>query len=187
MAAVGMGKLSKLPEPLLNSTNIPLDELEPMQLFFRVMVESGMYWNFIGWSQILAGGLLMTQRFASLGAAIFFGIILNIFVITFSYGFIGTPVVTGLMLLTTIFLILWDIEKWQFIFRPYSLENLLPPQSLSIIGKPFWEVLGVLMFVLIFILYFTGYNITFQIITCLLIGFTGFVIFFLLQRRSPSL
>ncbi|MFD2203089.1 hypothetical protein [Shivajiella indica] len=184
MAAVGMGKLSSTPIPLALAANKPIQELEPIQLFFRVMAESGLYWNFIGWSQIIAGGLLMTQRFASLGAAMFFGIILNIFVITVSYGFTGTPIVTGLMLLAVCFLLLWDIEKWQFLFLPYSIENLTAPQTLQIIGNTFWEILGLALFILIFSLYALGFDLLIQMASCLVLGLIGFVLYFLLQRRN---
>lgn len=184
MAAVGMGKLSATPIPLALAADKPIQELEPIQLFFRVMAESGLYWNFIGWSQVIAGGLLMTQRFASLGAAMFLGIILNIFVITVSYGFTGTPIVTGLMLVAVLFLLLWDIEKWQFLFRPYSIENLSPPQSLQIIGKTFWEILGLVLFILIFSLYALGFDILIQMASCLSVGLIGFVLYFLLPRRN---
>lgn len=184
MAAIGMGKLSSSPIPLMFSADKSLDELEPIQLFFRVMAESGLYWNFIGWSQVIAGGFLMTQRFASLGAVLFFGIILNIFVITVAYGFTGTPIVTGLMLLAVVFLLLWDIEKWQFLFRPYTLENLPPPQPMPHIGKPFWEILGLVLFLLIFALYALGYDVIIQMIACLLLGLVGFILYFLVQKRE---
>lgn len=186
MAAVGMGKLSSIPVPVGASADQPLQELEPIQLFFRVMAESGLYWNFIGWSQIAAGALLLTQRFASLGAALFFGIILNIFIITVSYGFSGTPVVTGLMLLAATFLLLWDIEKWQFLFSPYTNENLPPPQHLKIIGRPYWEMQGAILLVLIFALYAAGYDVSIQIVACFLTGFTGFVLYWFIRKPAPS-
>jgi hypothetical protein len=35
--------------------------------FFEMMCQSGLYWQFIGWAQLLAGLLLLTQRYALLG------------------------------------------------------------------------------------------------------------------------
>lgn len=101
IAAFVMGKVTAQPMAIVQVAK-PIGELEPLQQFFRVMMESGLYWHFIGWTQIIAGVLLSTQRYARLGALIFFGLILNIFVITISYPFQGTPVVTGLMLLATL-------------------------------------------------------------------------------------
>ncbi|TAE90575.1 MAG: hypothetical protein EAY81_00645, partial [Bacteroidetes bacterium] len=80
MAAFGMGKISGSAIPIA-SLDEPIQNLGPVQLFFRVMVESGFYWDFIGWAQLAAGVLLMTHRFAALGAALFFGMMLNIFII----------------------------------------------------------------------------------------------------------
>jgi len=36
---------------------------------------------------------------------------LNVFFITISYDFRGTPVVTGLMLLATVYLLIWDYDR----------------------------------------------------------------------------
>src|SRR5687768_16003189 len=76
IAAFGMGKFNNQ-ELLISSPGVSIEKLEPIQQFFRVMATSGLYWKFIGWSQVIAGALLMTQRFSKIGAAIFFGLILN--------------------------------------------------------------------------------------------------------------
>ena len=102
IAAIGMGKLGGPKVDIMGASAAPLnDSISRIALFFKVMQESGLYWSFIGWSQIIAGVLLISQRFSKLGAAIFFGLILNIFIITLSYDFRGTPIITGLMLLAT--------------------------------------------------------------------------------------
>ncbi|TCI95040.1 hypothetical protein [Tenacibaculum sp. M341] len=76
--------------------------------FFETLYESGIYWKFLGLGQLIAGLLLITQRYAKLGAVMFFPIMANIFVITISYDFRYTYVVTALMLLANILLLLWD-------------------------------------------------------------------------------
>ncbi|MEO0472254.1 MAG: DoxX family protein, partial [Bacteroidota bacterium] len=50
--------------------------------FFEAMYQTGFYWKFLGLSQLIAGILLLTQRFATFGAMIFFAVILNIMIIT---------------------------------------------------------------------------------------------------------
>ena len=47
----------------------------------------------------MANLLLLTQRYALLGALAYVSIMANIFVITLSYDFGGTPIITGLLLL----------------------------------------------------------------------------------------
>jgi uncharacterized membrane protein YphA (DoxX/SURF4 family) len=76
--------------------------------YFETMYQSGIYWRLIGVAQFIAGSLLLTQRFAKLGAIVYLPIITNIFLVTISYEFRGTPIITGLMLLSTLFLIYWD-------------------------------------------------------------------------------
>ena len=53
--------------------------------FFETLYRSGIYWQFLGWGQLVAGLLLMTQFYSTLGALVFLPIILNVFVITISY------------------------------------------------------------------------------------------------------
>lgn len=97
-------------------TTLPTDT--PVGYFFEAMYQSGFYWKFLGWSQLIAGVLMMTQRFSTIGALIFFPIILNITLITHSVNFgTGTPTVTTLMLLGTVYLLLWDYSKWIILFK----------------------------------------------------------------------
>lgn len=83
----------------------------PVGAYFEAMYQTGWYWNFLGAAQLVAAFLLMTQRYATLGAVLFFTIIVNIWAITVSIGFSGTWIITTLMLLATLLLLLWDWEK----------------------------------------------------------------------------
>jgi len=83
----------------------------PIGYFFEAMYQSGGYWRFLGWSQLIAGALLLLPATATIGALLFFPIILNIFVITVALHFTGTPVITGLMLLASLFLLCWDYHR----------------------------------------------------------------------------
>ena len=95
-------------------TQISVDT--PTGLFFEGLYQTGMYWNFLGWAQVLSAFLLMTQRFATLGAVFFFFIISNIWVITISMHFSGTWVITSLILIAVIMLLLWDYQKLKYLF-----------------------------------------------------------------------
>ncbi len=83
----------------------------PIGYFFEAMYQSGGYWRFLGWSQLIAGALLLLPATATIGALLFFPIILNIFVITVALHFTGTPLITGLMLLASLFLLCWDYHR----------------------------------------------------------------------------
>ena len=131
------------------NNKIPINELPPAAVFFRVLVESGTYWHFIGISQLISGVLMITQRFSRLGALLYFIIILNIFIITIAFDFQGTPLITGLMLLAGLFLLLWDIEALlPLIFNRYKFEK----QSLQIADQAYWIYLGLVILISIFLL-----------------------------------
>lgn len=88
----------------------------PVGFFFEALYRSGFYWRFLGICQLTVALLLVIPKTATLGALAYFPLILNIFVITVSLHFTGTPVITGLMLLANIYLLCWDYEKLKKIF-----------------------------------------------------------------------
>jgi hypothetical protein len=136
--------------------------------FFETIYQSGLYWKFIGLGQLVAGALLMTQRFAMLGAVINLPIILNVFIITISYDFAGTPLITGMMLLANLFLLIWD---WN---RLRVLINIAPqfdsPERIE--AKRIWEVCGItlLLFTSVYRIYADKYNPVFWFSICSVIG-----------------
>lgn len=89
----------------------------PVGFFFEAMYSTGFYWRFIGLCQLAAALLLLIPRTATIGALVYFPLILNIFVITVSLDFRGTPVITGLMLLANIYLLCWDYDKLKRLFN----------------------------------------------------------------------
>lgn len=70
-------------------TSLPLED--PVGFFFEAMFRTGFYWRFLGLAQVTAAALLLIPRTTTLGAVIYFPIILNIFLITVSMRFQGTP------------------------------------------------------------------------------------------------
>lgn len=178
ISVFSLGKFSS--ETFLNiQENPPLDSAER---FFQTMTHSGIYWKFIGWTQIVAGFLLMTQRFAKLGALIFFPVILNIFMITISYHFHGTPIITGLMLLANIYLIVWDWNTIRFIATQPKTETgySLP---LKIINLSYWAYWGIVMFISILLLPFLHFDPVLGIFVCFLEGLIGFILYLILKKR----
>ena len=97
--------------------------------FFEAMYQTGLYWRFLGASQVLAGVLLLFPRLAHLGAALFLPIITNIFVVTVALGFQGTPFVTGPMLLAVTWLCAWDWHRLRGLFAdPTAAPAPRPPK-----------------------------------------------------------
>jgi uncharacterized membrane protein YphA (DoxX/SURF4 family) len=89
----------------------------PVGFFFEAMYRTGFYWRFLGLCQLGAALLLLIPRTATIGALVYFPLILNIFVITVSLDFRGTPFITGLMLLANIYLLCWDYDKLKHLVR----------------------------------------------------------------------
>ena len=83
----------------------------PLGGLFETLYQSGLYWKFLGVSQIIAGVLLLVPAARTLGALLFAPIIANIFIITLSYDFHGTPVLTAQMVLAILFLLAWDYDR----------------------------------------------------------------------------
>ena len=79
--------------------------------FFEALYRASGWWRFLGLAQVIACVLLLIPRTATLGALLFLPTILNIVIITISIDFKGTPVVTSLMLLATLYLLFWDYDR----------------------------------------------------------------------------
>ncbi|WP_247656515.1 hypothetical protein [Maribacter sp. MMG018] len=159
-------------------------ELNPINSawhFFETMYQSGLYWKFIGIAQLIAGFLLMTQRYSKLGALINLPIILNIFIITLSYYFAYTPVVTGLMLFANLLLIFWEWNEIKILF------NLTPTfdQNIRLEKDLFWQIIGLVLFLFTFTyrLLINKYDLVFWMLTCVLISLFGLIIGLYRERK----
>ncbi len=156
-----------------NCEDAPIDTF---MHFFETLYRSGLYWNFLGWSQLIASLLLMTQLFSALGALAFFPIILNVFVITVAYEFGGTPIITGLMLLANIFLLMWDYKKLEplFMFGNKRIEMHSPTHPYY--NNLMWAWLGLLLFftTVVYVATF-GRNPIGWFLVCVVVGFGGLI------------
>ncbi|MEJ7811059.1 MAG: DoxX family membrane protein [Gemmatimonadaceae bacterium] len=105
-------------------TKLGLDD--PVGFFFEAIYRTGIWYPFIGWCQVIAALLLLVPRTATLGAVLYFPIILNIFLITVGVGFTGTPFITGPMLLGATYLLCWDYDRWKgIVWQPGHPEGHL--------------------------------------------------------------
>jgi hypothetical protein len=141
---------------------------------FETLYQSGIWWKFLGLGQLVAGLLLMTQRYAKLGALMFLPIVANVFVITVSYDFRGTPIITGLMLIANFLLVLWDWDEIKILFNKTPVFSTTPRFE----NDKIWELTGLLLFLFTFTyrLIQDGYNFFFWIVGCFAIVIVGLVI-----------
>ncbi|WP_339143565.1 hypothetical protein [Croceitalea sp. MTPC5] len=153
--------------------------------FFETLYASGLYWKFIGVAQLVSGFLLMTQRYSKLAALVNLPIILNIFMITLSYYFAFTPVITGLMLLANILLIVWEWNELKIIF---NLRPTLTHEKLMENDK-LWSLFGLVLFVqTLFCKLFLGEeNAIFWLLSFPLLGLLALVLGLKRERKRRYL
>ncbi len=122
--------LGFIPSGMIKVMDKPFTRVENTGVFFDfldALYATGFYYNMIGVVQVVAGILLITQRYATLGAAIFLPVIFNIAILTLSTIGSLTPVIATSMLFGIIFLLMWDYYKWIDILRPDHLIKMRNP------------------------------------------------------------
>ena len=102
----------------------------PMGHYLDALFQTGFYYTFIGVLQMGAAILLLIPRTATLGALLYFPIILNIFILTLSTRFVGSLLSSPLMVLANLYLLCWDYHKLKFIL-PFNF-----PAPQEVIPKP---------------------------------------------------
>lgn len=96
----------------------------PMGYYLEALhYSTGYYYTFIGVAQIAAAIFLLIPRAATLGAFIYFPIILNITVLTYATRFDGSFFTAPLMTLANLYILGWNYEKWKFIMPFYRFDN----------------------------------------------------------------
>lgn len=88
-----------------------LPDSHPVGHYFNALYQTGFYYEFLGWGQLIAALLLLIPRTSHIGALMFLPIIANIAVLTASVGFKGTWVITLFMLLAATFLTAWEYDR----------------------------------------------------------------------------
>ena len=97
------------------------------------MYQTGLFWNFIGAVQVVAGVLLLSLRHAHLGALLCLPVIASINVINIAPGFGLTTVITAFMLLAALYQRCWDYDRLRGLFtsRPFEARQRIPTLELD--------------------------------------------------------
>lgn len=105
--------------------------------------------QFIGVAQLLIGLLLLTGRFALLGAVLLVPMWLNIIFLTWSQHWQGTPFLTTGFLILTVGLLLHDYARLKWLIYPPTDATLLRTQQLQTGPLPvellWWLGLGIII------------------------------------------
>jgi hypothetical protein len=91
--------------------------------YLEALHQTGYYYTFIGYAQILAAIFLLIPRTVTLGAFLYFPIIFNILILTYATRFEGSIFTAPLMTLANLYLLGWNYEKWKYILPFNRLEN----------------------------------------------------------------
>ena len=113
---------------LLGQRFTTMPNTTPSGAFFEALYQTGLFWNFVGAVQVVAGVLLLTPRHAHLGALLFLPVMASITVINVALGFGLTTVITALMLLAALYLCCWDYDRFRSLFtsRPFEPRHRIP-------------------------------------------------------------
>ncbi|MFN8357617.1 MAG: DoxX family protein [Spirosomataceae bacterium] len=108
-----------------------LSNNHPMGHYLEALFHTSFYYPFIGVIQMTAAVLLLIPRTATLGAVIYFPVILNICVLSLAVRFDGSLVSSPLMVLANLYLLCWDYDKLKYLFPFYRpavtpLEPVVP-------------------------------------------------------------
>ncbi len=123
----------------------------PMGNFLEAFHHTGYYYPFVGYMQVLAAVLLLIPRTATIGAFIYFPIILNICILSLAVRFDGSQVTAPLMVCAVLFLLCWDYHKFKNIF-PFNYtasQTQLPTKDELSKKNPFKFFAGVFAVILL--------------------------------------
>ena len=131
LAFVPSGLVKIVGEPF---TTLPVSD--PVGKFFAGFFSADVYYRFVGIAQWMAGGLLLIPHFATIGALMYFPIIVNIFAITVAIGppFAGTRFVTGALLAGNVYLLFWDWDRWKHILPTAAQAKARHADVLTTVG-----------------------------------------------------
>jgi uncharacterized membrane protein YphA (DoxX/SURF4 family) len=95
----------------------------PMGHYLEALSHTGYYYTFIGVVQVAAAIMLLIPRTVTLGAFLYFPIILNICILTYAVRFDGSLFTAPLMTLANLYILGWNYEKWKYILPFNRLAN----------------------------------------------------------------
>jgi uncharacterized membrane protein YphA (DoxX/SURF4 family) len=148
---IGFGFLPAGLKKVLGQPFTDPNNVGPFHDFLHALLDTGPLYRFVGIVQIAGALLLMTQRFAAVGAAILAPVLCVIAVFVWTTAGIPTRVTVTLMLGGVLGLLFWDIHKWRGLWvsdrREQSLELAAVPQ---VIDAGLWTKAGLMVALLYF-------------------------------------
>lgn len=133
-----------------------------MGAYLEALHHTGYYYTFIGIAQVVAAVLLLIPRTVTLGALLYFPIIVNIWLLSYAVRFEGSIVTSPLMVLANLYLLVWNYDRLRYIlpFRQFSDIGIVHKPEKYSIKFPFLFFSGVIITVALTILFAQfGYDV----------------------------
>lgn len=108
--------------------------------FLHAFHATGWFYQLVGGFQLVAAALLLSQRFALVGALIALPMLTAITAFCWSTGVAPTATVATLMWLGTIGLVVWDVDRWRGVLGPAPAAR--EPDSAPVVELRRWQWCG---------------------------------------------
>lgn len=146
-AFVPAGLKKVLGQPFTDPANVGL-----FHDFLDAFHATGGFYRFVGVVQLAAAVLLMTQRFAVVGAAVALPVLSAIAVFCWSTeAGVPTRTVVTLMWLGTVALLAWDVDRWRGLFVSRASHHTVAVDAdAPVIDHRVWQWCGAAILVLYF-------------------------------------
>lgn len=119
--------------------------------FLDAFHATGWFYQFVGVMQLVTAALLITQRFATLGALLAVPITATITAFCWSTQVYPTAVVITLMFLGSLGLALWDLPRWRLVLaRDDRAHELVVPLRSARVDMRLWQLCGLAIVTLYF-------------------------------------
>jgi len=153
--ALAAGFLPSGMQKVLGERFTVLSANHPMGNFLEAFYHTGYFYTFVGSMQVIAAILLLIPRTATLGAFIYFPIILNICILSLAVRFDGSQITSPLMLCAVLYLLCWDYHKFRDIFPfNHSATKVKLPEKKELSNKfPLAFFTGVLAVIVVVIMH----------------------------------
>lgn len=92
-----------------------LSTIHPMGAYLEALHHTGYYYTFIGIAQVAAAVMLLIPRTVTLGALLYFPIILNICILSLAVRFEGSHITSPMMVLANLYILIWNYDKIKYI------------------------------------------------------------------------
>jgi len=139
---IGFGFLPAGLKKLLGERFTDADNVGPFHDFLHAFWATGPLYRFVGIVQLTGALLLMTQRFAAVGAALLFPVLCVIAVFVWSTAGVPTIATVTLMLSGVTALLFWDLHRWRGLFASDRRQTAPPLAPTEVIDARLWQRAG---------------------------------------------